>query len=47
MDYNSLREGQEVECEVGQGSDGRAQAVRVRLHSESSQADSGGHKDVG
>ena len=27
----SLREGQEVEFEIGKGRDGRAQAVRVRL----------------
>ncbi len=31
VDYASLREGQEVEFEVGQGRDGRAQAVKVRL----------------
>jgi len=31
VDYNSLREGQEVEFEVGKGRDGRPQAVRVRL----------------
>ena len=31
VDYNSLREGQEVEFEVGRGRDGRSQAVRVRL----------------
>jgi len=29
--YNSLVEGQEVEYEVGQGRDGRSQAVKVRL----------------
>ena len=31
VDYNSLREGQQVEFEVGQGRNGRDQAVRVRL----------------
>ena len=31
VDYSSLREGQEVEFEVGKGQDGRPQAVRVRL----------------
>ena len=31
VDYNSLREGQEVEFEVGRGRDGRDQAVKVRL----------------
>ena len=31
VDYNSLREGQQVEFEVGKGADGRSQAVRVRL----------------
>ena len=31
VEYSSLREGQEVECEVGQGHDGRSEAVKVRL----------------
>ena len=31
VDYSSLREGQEVEFEMGKGHDGRPQAVRVRL----------------
>jgi cold shock CspA family protein len=31
VDYSSLREGQEVEYEKGQGRDGRPQAVKVRL----------------
>ena len=31
VDFNSLREGQQVEFEVGQGNDGRPQAVKVRL----------------
>jgi len=31
MDYSSLREGQQVENEVGRDRIGRSQAVRVRL----------------
>jgi len=31
VDYSSLREGQEVEYEVGQGRNGRSEAVGVRL----------------
>ena len=31
VDYYSLREGQEVEFEVGEDSGGRPQAVKVRL----------------
>jgi CspA family cold shock protein len=31
VDYSSLREGQQVEFEVGKGHDGRPQAVKVRL----------------
>jgi len=31
VDYDSLTEGQQVEFEIGQGHDGRPQAVRVRL----------------
>ncbi len=31
VEFNSLREGQEVEFEQGQGRDGRPQAVKVRL----------------
>ena len=31
VDYNSLREQQEVEFEMGKGRDGRPQAVKVRL----------------
>ena len=31
VDFNSLREGQEVEFEVGRGRSGRPQAVKVRL----------------
>ncbi len=31
VDYSSLREGQEVEYEVGQGRNGRSEVVGVRL----------------
>ena len=31
VDYSSLREGQEVEFKVGQGRNGRSEAVEVRL----------------
>jgi len=31
VEFNSLREGQEVEFEKGQGRDGRPQAIKVRL----------------
>jgi CspA family cold shock protein len=31
VDFDSLREGQEVEFEVGRGRSGRPQAVKVRL----------------
>lgn len=31
VEYNSLREGQQVEFEVAKGRNGRSQAVRVRL----------------
>jgi len=31
VNYDSLREGQQVEFEVGKGRDGRPQAVKVRL----------------
>lgn len=31
VDFSSLREGQQVEFEVGRGRNGRAEAVRVRL----------------
>ena len=38
VNYSSLREGQQVEFEVGQDRNGRPQAVRVRLPQE--------HKDA-
>ncbi len=31
VDYSSLREGQEMEFEVGKGRDGRSEAVKVKL----------------
>jgi cold shock CspA family protein len=31
MDFDTLREGQQVEFEVGRGQDGRQKAVRVRV----------------
>ena len=31
VEFNSLREGQEVEFETSQGRDGRPQAIKVRL----------------
>jgi len=31
VEYSSLTEGQQVEFEIGQGRDGRPQAVKVRL----------------
>jgi cold shock CspA family protein len=31
LEYRSLREGQEVEFEMGRGSDGRQKAVKVRI----------------
>ncbi len=31
VEYSSLREGQEVEYEIGQGSSGRSEAVKVKL----------------
>ena len=36
VNLDSLREGQQVEYEVGKGSDGRSQATRVRLASPGS-----------
>ena len=39
VDYNSLREGQEVEFEVGRGRNGRSQAIGVRLPAHQAQPD--------
>ena len=44
VEFGSLREGQEVEFEKGQGRDGRPQAVKVRLVETQVDDDSG---DVG
>ena len=42
VEFNSLREGQEVEFEKGQGRDGRPCAVKVKLvGTENSQAEAG------
>ncbi len=42
VEFNSLREGQEVEFEKGQGRDGRPCAVKVKLAgTENSQAEAG------
>ncbi len=42
VEFNTLREGQEVEFEKGQGRDGRPCAVKVKLAGpENSQADAG------
>jgi hypothetical protein len=41
VEFNSLREGQEVEFEKGQGRDGRPAAVKVRL-TETQVEDDGG-----
>ncbi|MFC1964727.1 cold-shock protein [Chloroflexota bacterium] len=42
VEFNSLKEGQEVEFEKGQGRDGRLQAVMVRFI-ESQAGDDGGN----
>ncbi len=52
VEFNSLREGQEVEFEQGQGRDGRPQALKVRLVENQVDNDSGtvgdsGEGDVG
>jgi len=41
VEYNSLSEGQEVEFEKGQGSDGRPRAEKVRLTETQVEDDSG------
>ena len=47
VDYNSLREGQEVEYEVGQGSDGRSKAMGVKpAGTEISQDEAATSKDT-
>ena len=47
VEFGSLREGQEVEFEVGQGRDGRQQAVSVRLTETQVDDDSGDGGDGG
>ena len=42
--FDNLRQGQEVEFELGQGSDGRSRAVGVRIV-ETQVADEGGDSD--
>ncbi len=46
VEFNSLSEGQEVEFEKGQGSDGRPQANKVRL-TETQAPDEGGDDQGG
>jgi len=46
VEFSSLRAGQEVEFEKGQGRDGRPAAVNVRL-AETQVKDSGGDDEVG
>ncbi len=47
VEFGSLREGQEVEFEKGQGRDGRPQAVKVRLVETQVDDDSGDGGDGG
>jgi len=52
VEFNSLREGQEVEFEQGQGRDGRPQALKVRLvenqvDKDSSTVEDSGEGDIG
>ncbi len=42
VEFSSLKEGQEVEFEKGQGRDGRPKAVKVRLAGTQVSDDSGG-----
>ncbi len=46
VEFNGLREGQEVEFEKGQGRDGRPEAVKVRL-TETQTSDDGGDDQGG
>ncbi|MFC1941444.1 cold-shock protein, partial [Chloroflexota bacterium] len=48
VEFNNLREGQEVEFEKGQGRDGRPAAVKVRLteiHEDDASSDGGDADD--
>ncbi len=47
VEFGSLREGQEVEFEKGQGRGGRPQAVKVRLTETQVDDDSDDGRDVG
>jgi len=47
VEFNSLREGQEVEFEKGRGRDGRPAAVKVRLTETQAADDSGDGGDDG
>jgi len=47
VEFNSLKKGQEVEFEKGQGRDARPQAVRVRLTETQPEDDGGGNGDSG
>ena len=47
VEFNSLKEGQEVEFEKGQGRDGRPAAVKVRLTEIQAGDDSGDVGDSG
>ncbi len=47
VEFNSLKEGREVEFEKGQGRDGRPQAVRVRLTETQADDDGGVEGDDG
>ncbi len=49
VEFDTLREGQEVEFDTGQGRDGRPQAVKVRLTETRTVDDSGdsGGDDAG
>ena len=47
VEFSSLREGQEVEFEMGQDSKGRSQAVKVRLAETQVDDDSGDGGDGG
>ena len=47
VEFNSLKEGQEVEFEKGQGSDGRPKAVSVKLAETQADDDGGDSGDDG
>ncbi|MFC2123023.1 cold-shock protein [Bacteroidota bacterium] len=47
VEFNSLKEGQEVEFEKGEGRDGRPQAVRVSLAETQPDDDGGDAGDAG